>query len=307
MGYSLEKTKLEEFYNTAKNDVTVQSKIFTKNFNFPGLGGDLLFGADHMDYPNIESETMFKAKGIVDNTEFYGYKVEELEHTDRDKAKRMIQTYYERPKVFVGFDGAYGNNDLSVVTFLVVIDGIYYIKQKTFLLKKSINERIQKDGVDYNKYVESGELILLEGDSIIAEDIIEYIDSTIKKDYSVVGKMGIDPYGEAEKIIRYYKEKYKYDDPKIAIPMSNAARFRKYTTPIIYNLKNMFENKKIHSNSQILKMCMANCELKEYGVDGTVSIIKIGEDPRLRIDAVWSLIYAIKAYKMYELDRIGGE
>lgn len=254
MGITISKNDLQTRLETALASRSEMASILAKNFNIPQLGFDMFFEAE-------ECKT-----NIYDENELVG-------------------------KVCVlGLDMAL-TTDLACLTFLTSDDeGNDLVKSYFFTHSEDIEQRSQKDKVDYKYFESIGELIVLDGNKIQEEKVYEFLVDKVRELQIKIALCGVDPM-YASYII---SELERIGGNGYVVSMNNAQR--RLNSPTIQELKLDLSSKKIKFNSKLLEIHLAAC-VGNVDRNGDVTLIK--KATNTRIDGAWSLVYARKAKYLY--------
>lgn len=197
---------------------------------------------------------------------------------------------------FYSLDMAW-TTDLACLTYLTPDPNNreeLYTKRWFFKPKNLVQEHAKIDGVDYPYFVKKGELITFDGDNINQAEVLEFMSQKAKTLKLKILKVGVDPY-RCDYIISQLRQR-NYDEYVVAI--SN--QYKKAITPTIWRMKSLLKRKKIYFNEELMQVHLASTSIE---IDRREEVNLIKYTTRGRIDGAMSLLYAIKTYELYLLDR----
>ncbi|MEK4884884.1 terminase TerL endonuclease subunit [Bacillus sp. FSL W8-0223] len=183
--------------------------------------------------------------------------------------------------VYIGADLS-RTNDLSAISWVVPVDGKFFIDSHSFVgTKGGLENKIKRDKIDYKKLEQQGYCTITTKESGIIDykDIIQFIDDIVEKyNWNVKGIM-YDPY-TSPPFITDLEEKY---------PLIEVRQGAKTLSPATrdFQLK-VYDQKIIHNDNPLLTIAVNNAILKK--VNDTVQIDK--EKNRNKIDPIAALINA---------------
>lgn len=260
---------LREALDRALRSETEAPIIYSKNFNIPQNSSNILFSADEIDIRGFDESKLRGTNGVF------------------------------------GLDMSY-TTDLTCLTYVTeleeetqegLVDTFIAVKQWYFMPKDLLAERSARDVIDYQRFVDSGDLILLDGEYINQVDVYEHLHRLVDEWGINILKNGIDPH-RADYIL---KELRDLGGKEYAYAISN--QYSKALTPTIYKMKRDLASKNIRSNSKLLPLHLG--AVVAYIKDDETMIMK-KDDTRYRIDGAHSLVYALKA-REYWLEENGYE
>lgn len=98
---------------------------------------------------------------------------------------------------FVGIDLS-AKIDLTSVAWIFPIDDKYYIKSHSFIPESRLNERMQKDKMPFDLWVEQGWITLISGDVVDYRQIKQYCIETANENRWYEEEYCIDPWGSIQ-------------------------------------------------------------------------------------------------------------
>lgn len=240
-----------------------------------------------------------KIFNIPQNKESSYYTANECRSLEFDESKLVGMP------CFIGLDVAFTrspNTDLTALTFSVVDpvnDKIYHI-DKFFLPKIYLDDeenefdmvelKSKEDGIDYQYFIDRGDVILVDDNSIKNEIIIQTIKEMIIKYKFNVLKFGVDP-NKADDVINTFNSITQ--DTKFCLPYLSERKV--WTTPIIEFSKEKRAQQKVYTNNKLTEIHFANT-LAKYDSN---NYILLTNAQRQRKDMVIAHMAAYSAYKVW--------
>lgn len=183
--------------------------------------------------------------------------------------------------VYIGVDLS-AVSDLTAVSYLCVIDGVYKFKTQYFIPEKRYSTAEEKS--IYDRALEQGELIVTKGNTVDYDYIIREINKV--REIAYIQTIAYDKYNATQWAIDMQNENYNLLE--FAQGLANFNRPTKELERLILS-----EQVEIDEN-KITKLCFYNAELK---VDNNMNCKPIkGKDNTKKIDGTISMIQALGAY-----------
>lgn len=188
----------------------------------------------------------------------------------------------------LGADLSQGD-DFCAFTFLFPLsNGCYGIKTRNYISELTLKKLPAAMRVEYNKFMEEGSLIVLEGTVLDMMEVYEDLDNhIIQSDYDV-RCFGFDPYNAKEFVARWEQENGPFGIEKVI----QGARTE--SVPL-GELKKLAEERMLLFDEQLMKFAMGNCITLE-DTNGNRKLYKKRQDQK--IDAVAAMMDAYVAYKL---------
>lgn len=186
---------------------------------------------------------------------------------------------YDKP-CFIGLDVAWtGNytNDLTALTFRVhdLTNDQYYHLDYFFLPKHLKNDKDEYedmiklksdyDGVDYQYFIDRGDVILVDYHKITEEFLIKFMIDVVKKYRLTPQKFGLDP-NKASQIIQEFNKNMR--DNKFCLEYRAEQKAR--NAPAIEKIKELRNEGKIHTNNELTEIHFAQTTAKIDGYGGII-------------------------------------
>jgi phage terminase large subunit-like protein len=198
---------------------------------------------------------------------------------------------------FVGLDKSDGAWDLTAATLLLRLpDGGLYERHLTFAYADRLKDMSERDDRDYQKDVESGELIAIPENAISDEWIFGFISDAMRP-YQVK-QIAADPHAAA-----YLLERWKAEGCDVVAVQQNNNRL---LTPVIEDYANRVRQRRIvHAHNAIVDWQLSCARVFTTAKD-TKKIVKAGTTAAGRggtghIDNVDSLLNALAALRAAEI------
>ncbi len=250
--------------------------------------------------PSKRVVTLTKNFNIPQNPETSYYSNDEC-------VSRAFDEEYMRGKaVFYGLDVAYTRRpkgDLTAITFVAInpnnnkmrhLDYFLlpkkYIDNEQNLHHDMVEQKTALDGVDYQYFIDRGDVVLIDATEITQDHIIEFTISKIKELGLNVLKFGVDP-NKADKIINTFNA--LVNDPKYCLPYLSERKI--WNTPIIEFSKEQRNKKNVFTNNQLTEIHFAKVRAK-YDSNNYILLTNATND---RKDMVIAHMAAYSAYHVW--------
>lgn len=161
--------------------------------------------------------------------------------------------------VYIGFDMS-KTNDLTAISWLVPIDGCFYVDSHSFVgTKYGLDKKIKLDGFDYRAGEKRGECSITTLDSgvIDTDEVFNYLVNLIDKYRFNVKAICYDPWNFNSILTRCERELPNV--PMIEVRQGTLT----LNTPTREFRDNLFKKKIIHGDNQLLRYSMINARIKE--------------------------------------------
>lgn len=161
--------------------------------------------------------------------------------------------------VYIGFDMS-KTNDLTAISWLVPIDGCFYVDSHSFVgTKYGLDKKIKLDGFDYRAGEKRGECSITTLDSgvIDSDEVFSYLVNLIDKYRFNVKAICYDPWNFNSILTRCERELPNV--PMIEVRQGTLT----LNTPTREFRDNLFKKKIIHGDNQLLRYSMINARIKE--------------------------------------------
>lgn len=161
--------------------------------------------------------------------------------------------------VYIGFDMS-KTNDLTAISWLVPIDGCFYVDSHSFVgTKYGLDKKIKLDGFDYRAGEKRGECSITTLDSgvIDSDEVFSYLVNLISKYKFNVKAICYDPWNFNSILTRCERELPNV--PMIEVRQGTLT----LNTPTREFRDNLFKKKIIHGDNQLLRYSMINARIKE--------------------------------------------
>lgn len=258
---------------------------------------------DMLDDPSLRPATLTKNFNIPQNPASLYYSNEEIKSIEFD------ENYFYNKPVFIGLDVANTrrpNNDLTALTFCAIDPNTserrhldYFFLPKWYLDKEEkkqdmIFEKTNIDGVDYQYYIDRGDVILIDDVEIRQEHIINFIDEIIGMYNLNVFKFGIDP-NRAELIIQHFNG--ALNDSRFCL--NYLSEQTKFNTPVIETSKRLRGDQKVFTNNKLTEIHFANTMAK-FNSNNYITFINNQSE---RKDMAIAHMAAYSAYNVWSMQK----
>lgn len=161
--------------------------------------------------------------------------------------------------VYIGFDMS-KTNDLTAVSWIVPIDGRFYVDSHSWVgTKYGLDRKIKLDGFNYRAGEKRGEcsITTLASGVIDTDDVFTYLQRTIQQNQWNVKAICYDPWNFNNILAKCEKE--LPDIPLIEVRQGALT----LNVPTREFRDNLFQKKIVHNDNQLLRYSMINARIKE--------------------------------------------
>lgn len=161
--------------------------------------------------------------------------------------------------VYIGVDMS-KTNDLTAISWIVPIDGRFYVDSHSFVgTKYGLDRKIKLDGFDYRAGEKRGECSITTLDSgvIDTDEVFNYLVNLITKNQWNVKGICYDAYNFGNVLTKF--ENNLPDIPLISIRQGTIT----LNTPTRDFRDKLFQQQIVHDNNQLLRYSMINARIKE--------------------------------------------
>lgn len=241
LGYGVSSTALIGKVQKMIDDESQRSAILTKNFNLP---------------QNPNSVYLTKEECIT---------------------PRFDESIFKNQPIYIGIDHAFTrspNSDFSNIKIAVVnpltderfIKSIFFMpshfKMKDEELIDAVKAKSKEDGVEYQKYVDFGDIVIIDGYEISEEMLLRYILDFVKTNHCTIKKIGLDPTN-LKGLESYFAQ--ATGNSKFCIPVFSQKKM--WNTPRILSIKRYRADKKVFCNNRLDIIQNANTICKKDSND----------------------------------------
>lgn len=252
----------------------------------PNLGETVTYETYQLDVeraekaPATRNDILAKRFGIPMEGYTYFFTYEEtLPHRKRD--------YWGMPCA-LGADLSQGD-DFCAFTFMFPLsNGAFGIKTRNYISSKTLMKLPAAMRVKYNKFMDEGSLIVLEGTVLDMMEVYEDLDMYVADCNYDVRCFGYDPYNAREFVERWERENSPYGIEKVI----QGARTE--SVPL-GELKKLSEERLLLFDEELMTFAMGNCITLE-DTNGNRKLLKKRYDQK--IDAVAAMMDAYVAFKL---------
>lgn len=230
--------------------------------------------------PATKNDILAKRFGIPSEgfTYFFTYE-ETLPHRKRD--------YWQLP-CSVGADLSRGD-DFCAFTFLFPLPYEKFgIKTRSYITSNTLMKLPPAMKHEYDKFIEEGSLVILEGTVLDMNEVYEDLDDHILKMQYDTRCLGFDPYNAREFVQRWESENGPFGVEKVI-------QGAKTESVPLGELKKLAADRCLLFDEELMKFCMGNCITLE-DTNGNRKLYKKRADQK--IDNVAALMDAFVAYKV---------
>jgi len=256
----------------------------------PNLGKTVSYETYQLDVeraekaPSTRNDILAKRFGIpMEGYTYYFSYDETLPHKRRD---------YSGMDCALGADLSQGD-DFCAFTFLFPLNGGFFgVKTRNYISSRTYHKLPRAMRNEYDKFIQEGSLVVLEGSVIDLMEVYEDLDNHItERDYSV-RCFGYDPYNAKSFIERWETENGPWGIEKVI------QGSRTESVPL-GELKHLSEERKLLFDEQLMSFTMGNCITLEDS-NGNRKLWKKRYDQK--IDAVAAMMDAYISYKNHRED-----
>ena len=210
-------------------------------------------------------------------------------------AKEKIN--WKEKKVYIGVDLSNTFNNTGISMVAIDENKNILVNSFTIIAKDLIQEKIEKEKIDYNKLIEKGKVIACPG-KVVDEDFVINFISKLKKEYEII----ISAIGVNKLQGLIFKTKLKSKNYQV-VELDNS---QENLYDILVFLKEKILKKEFKYNeNELLEINFFNC-VPKFGedIEGLFTIVK--KNNNSEIDMVLSLVNAVYlAYKKRFLNMDG--
>ena len=230
--------------------------------------------------PATRNDILAKRFGIPmeGDTYFFTYN-ETLPHRKRD---------YWGMSCSMGADLSQGD-DFCAFTFLFPLSsGRFGVKVRSYITDRTLMLLPPSMRQEYDKFIQEGSLIVLEGTVLDMMDVYDDLDEHIQKSDYDVTCFGYDPYNAKAFVERWEKENGQFGIEKVIQGV-------KTESVPLGELKKLSEDRSLLFDEELMKFAMGNCITLE-DTNGNRKLYKKRREDK--IDNVSALMDAYVAYKI---------
>lgn len=254
----------------------------------PNLGKTVTYEAYQLEVeraekaPSTRNDTLAKRFGIPMEGFTYYFTYEETE-------PHQFREYWKMP-CSLGADLSQGD-DFCAFTFMFPLsNGCFGIKTRSYITSKTLNKLPLAMKVKYEKFMQEGSLIVLEGTVLDMMDVYDDLDNHIINNQYDVRTFGFDPYNAREFVERWETENGPYGICKVI-------QGAKTESVPLGELKKLSEERMLLFDEELMAFAMGNCIAIE-DTNGNRKLYKKRQDQK--IDNVAAMMDAYVAYKAYK-------
>lgn len=199
--------------------------------------------------------------------------------------------------VYIGFDMS-KTNDLTAVSWIVPIDGRFYVDSHSWVgTKYGLDRKIKLDGFNYRAGEKRGEcsITTLASGVIDTDDVFTYLQRTIQQNQWNVKAICYDPWNFNNILAKCEKE--LPDIPLIEVRQGALT----LNVPTREFRDNLFQKKIVHNDNQLLRYSMINARIKED--NNGWQLQKKSRNSNSRIDPAAALMNAYVFARTYFNDQ----
>ena len=188
----------------------------------------------------------------------------------------------------LGLDLSQGD-DFCAFTFLFPLSNSRYgVKTRNYITSRTLAKLPLAMRLEYNKFIDEGSLIVMEGTVLDLMDVYDDLDQFIEQSGYDVRCVGFDPYNAREFIERWEKENGPFGIEKVI-------QGSKTESVPLGELKKLAEDRALLFDEKLMMFAMGNCIVLE-DTNGNRKLSKKRYEEK--IDAVAALMDAYVAYKL---------
>ena len=252
----------------------------------PNLGKTVTYETYQLDVERAEkapanrNDILAKRFGIpMEGYTYYFTYEETLPHRKRD--------YWKMPCA-LGADLSQGDDFCSFTFMFPLSDGAFGIKTRNYISSSSLEKLPAAMRIKYNKFMDEGSLIILEGTVLDMMEVYEDLDNHIAECQYDVVCFGFDPYNAKEFVARWEQENGPFGIEKVI-------QGAKTESVPLGELKKLSEERKLLFDEELMEFAMGNCITLE-DTNGNRKLYKKRHE--YKIDAVAAMMDAYVAYKL---------
>lgn len=251
----------------------------------PNLGKTVSYETYQLDVEKAEkapanrNDILAKRFGIpMEGYTYYFTYEETLPHRKRD--------YWKMPCA-MGADLSQGDDFCSFTFMFPLSNGAFGIKTRNYISSSTLEKLPAAMRIKYNKFMEEGSLIILEGTVLDMMEVYEDLDNYISECQYDVVCFGFDPYNAKEFVTRWEQENGPFGIEKVI-------QGAKTESVPLGELKKLSEERKLLFDEELMEFAMGNCITLE-DTNGNRKLYKKRHE--YKIDAVAAMMDAYVAYK----------
>ena len=252
----------------------------------PNLGKTVTYETYQLDVERAEkapanrNDILAKRFGIpMEGYTYYFTYEETLPHRKRD--------YWKMPCA-MGADLSQGDDFCSFTFMFPLSDGAFGIKTRNYISSSSLEKLPAAMRIKYNKFMDEGSLIILDGTVLDMMEVYEDLDNHIAECQYDVVCFGFDPYNAKEFVARWEQENGPFGIEKVI-------QGAKTESVPLGELKKLSEERKLLFDEELMEFAMGNCITLE-DTNGNRKLYKKRHE--YKIDAVAAMMDAYVAYKL---------
>ena len=252
----------------------------------PNLGKTVTYETYQLDVERAEkapanrNDILAKRFGIpMEGYTYYFTYEETLPHRKRD--------YWKMPCA-MGADLSQGDDFCSFTFMFPLSNGAFGIKTRNYISSSTLEKLPAAMRIKYNRFMEEGSLIILEGTVLDMMEVYEDLDNHIAECQYDVVCFGFDPYNAKEFVTRWEQENGPFGIEKVI-------QGAKTESVPLGELKKLSEERKLLFDEELMEFAMGNCITLE-DTNGNRKLYKKRHE--YKIDAVAAMMDAYVAYKL---------
>lgn len=252
----------------------------------PNLGKTVSYETYQLDVEKAEkapanrNDILAKRFGIpMEGYTYYFTYEETLPHRKRD--------YWKMPCA-MGADLSQGDDFCSFTFLFPLSNDAFGIKTRNYISSSTLEKLPAAMRIKYNKFMEEGSLIILEGTVLDMMEVYEDLDNHIAECQYDVVCFGFDPYNAKEFVARWEQENGPFGIEKVI-------QGAKTESVPLGELKKLSEERKLLFDEELMEFAMGNCITLE-DTNGNRKLYKKRHE--YKIDAVAAMMDAYVAYKL---------
>ncbi len=252
----------------------------------PNLGKTVTYETYQLDVERAEkapanrNDILAKRFGIpMEGYTYYFTYEETLPHRKRD--------YWKMPCA-MGADLSQGDDFCSFTFMFPLANGTFGVKTRNYISSSTLEKLPAAMRIKYNKFMDEGSLIILEGTVLDMMEVYEDLDNYITECQYDVVCFGFDPYNAKEFVARWEQENGPFGIEKVI-------QGAKTESVPLGELKKLSEERKLLFDEELMEFAMGNCITLE-DTNGNRKLYKKRHE--YKIDAVAAMMDAYVAYKL---------
>jgi phage terminase large subunit-like protein len=252
----------------------------------PNLGYTVSYETYQLDVeraekaPATRNDILAKRFGIPMEGYTYFFTYEEI-------LPHKKQEFWNMPCA-LGLDLSQGD-DFCAFTFLFPLPNMRFgVKTRNYITSRTLMKLPLAMRLEYNKFIDEGSLIVMEGTVLDMMDVYDDLDVFIEKSGYDVRCVGFDPYNAREFIERWERENGPFGIEKVI-------QGSKTESVPLGELKKLAEDRVLLFDEKLMTFAMGNCIVLE-DTNGNRKLSKKRYEEK--IDAVAALMDAYVAFKL---------